>query len=125
MQYMSLVSRILLSVLFVLGGYGKITAIAATQGYMESKGIPGILVYPTILLELGGGILIILGFQTRIVAALLAGFCVVSALIFHSDLGDQSQFILFLKNLGLAGGFLLLVQHGAGAVAIDKAIDKA
>jgi putative oxidoreductase len=120
MQYMSLISRVLLSVLFVVAGFGKITAIAATQGYMESKGMPGILVYPTILLELGGGIMIILGFQTRIVAALLAGFCVVSALVFHNDLGDQSQFILFMKNLGLAGGFLLLVQHGAGAVAIDK-----
>jgi putative oxidoreductase len=120
MQYISLVSRISLSALFILGGYGKITAIAATQGYMESKGIPDILVYPTILLELGGGIMIILGFQTRIVAALLAGFCVVSALIFHNDLGDQTQFIMFMKNLGLAGGFLLFVQHGAGAVAIDK-----
>jgi putative oxidoreductase len=120
MRYMSLVSRILLSALFVVGGVGKITAIAGTQGYMESKGIPGILIYPTILLELGGGVLVILGFRTRVVAALLAGFCVVSALIFHNNLGDQTQFIMFMKNLGLAGGFLLLVQHGAGAVAIDK-----
>lgn len=120
MQYLSLLARILLAALFVLAGYGKITTIAATQGYMESKGIPGILVYPTILLELGGGIMIILGFKTRIVAALLAGFCMVSAVVFHSDLGDQGQFVLFMKNLGLAGGFLLLLQHGAGAVAIDK-----
>lgn len=120
MHYMSLISRLLLSALFVWGGFGKITAIAATQGYMESKGLPGILIYPTILLELGGGLLIILGFQTRVVAALLAGFCVVSALVFHSDLGDQIQLIMFMKNLGLAGGFLLLVQHGAGAIAIDR-----
>lgn len=120
MKYMSLVSRLLLSALFIMGGFGKITAIAATQGYMESKGIPGILIYPTILLELGGGIMIVLGLQTRIVAALLAGFCIVSALVFHSDLADQMQYIMFMKNLGLAGGFLLLVQHGAGAIAIDK-----
>jgi putative oxidoreductase len=120
MQYMSLISRLLLSALFVFGGFGKITAIAATQGYMEAKGIPGMLIYPTILLELGGGIMIVLGLQTRIVAVLLAGFCVVSALVFHSDLADQMQYIMFMKNLGLAGGFLLLVQHGAGAIAIDK-----
>lgn len=120
MKYMSLVSRLLLSALFIMGGFGKITAIGATQGYMESKGIPGILIYPTILLELGGGIMIVLGLQTRIVAALLAGFCIVSAFVFHSDLADQMQYIMFMKNLGLAGGFLLLVQHGAGAIAIDK-----
>jgi putative oxidoreductase len=120
MQYMSLASRILLSILFVFGGFGKLTAIAGTQAYMESKGIPGILVYPTILLELGGGILILLGFKTRIVAALLAGFCLVSAAIFHTEFGDQTQLIMFMKNLGLAGGFMLLAQHGAGAFAIDK-----
>lgn len=120
MQYISLVSRILLSLLFVFSGFGKLTAIAGAQSYMESKGIPGVLIYPVILLELGGGILIILGYQTRIVAALLAGFCLASAAIFHTTFSDEIQLIMFMKNLGLAGGFLLLAQHGAGAFAIDK-----
>ncbi len=117
--YISLVGRILIAVLFVVAGIGKITSYDGTLGYMQSMGVPGMLLPVVILLELGGGILIILGWQTRITAFALAGFCILSALIFHNNFADQMQSILFMKNLGLAGGFAFLVANGAGQLSID------
>ena len=111
--------RALMSAIFILSGIGKIGAYAATQGYMESKGVPGVLLPAVILLELGGGLAVLLGWQTRISAFLLAGFCLLSALIFHANFGDQMQSILFLKNMAMAGGFLFLVAGGAGAWSLD------
>jgi len=111
--------RALMSAIFILSGIGKIGAYAATQGYMESKGVPGVLLPAVILLELGGGLAVLLGWQTRISAFLLAGFCLLSALIFHTNFGDQMQSILFLKNMAMAGGFLFLVAGGAGAWSLD------
>ncbi len=112
--------RILISLIFITSGYGKIGAYAGTQAYMESVGVPGALLPAVIALEVLGGLAIVLGWQTRIVALLLAGFCLLSAVIFHADFGDQTQTIAFLKNLGLAGGFLFIVAHGAGAWSIDN-----
>lgn len=112
--------RLLLALIFIIAGYGKIFAYAGTQGYMDSMGVPGVLLPLVIALELLGGLAIVLGWQTRIVAFLLAGFCVLSAVIFHGNVGDQGEQIQFLKNLGLAGGFLLLVAHGAGAWSLDN-----
>ena len=89
---------------------------------MDSMGVPGALLPAVIALELLGGLAILLGWQTRVVAFLLAGFCVVSAVIFHGNVGDQGQQIHFLKNLGLAGGFLLLVANGAGAWSLDNRV---
>lgn len=120
----ALAARILLSILFILSGFGKITAIAATQGYMASAGLPGVLVWPTILVELGGGLAILFGLQTRAVAVLLAGFSVLAALLFHFHPADQMQMVNFLKNLGLAGGFLLLAIQGAGALSLDSLISR-
>jgi putative oxidoreductase len=111
--------RALMSAIFILSGIGKLGAYAATQGYMESKGVPGLLLPAVILLELGGGFAVLLGWQTRISAFLLAGFCLLSALIFHANFGDQMQSILFLKNMAMAGGFLFLVAGGAGAWSLD------
>jgi len=111
--------RLLLSLIFVISGVGKITAYAGTQAYMDSVGVPGMLLPLVIALELLGGIAIILGWQTRAVAFLLAGFCVLSGLLFHGDVGDAMQRIQLLKNLGLAGGFLVLVAHGGGAWSLD------
>jgi putative oxidoreductase len=111
--------RALMSAIFILSGIGKLGAYAATQGYMESKGVPGVLLPAVILLELGGGLAVLLGWQTRISAFLLAGFCLLSALIFHANFGDQMQSILFLKNMAMAGGFLFLVAGGAGAWSLD------
>jgi putative oxidoreductase len=111
--------RILISAIFLISGLGKITGYAGAQGYMAAMGVPGVLLPLVIALEVGGSIAIILGYHTRFVAFLLAGFCILSALIFHRALGDQMQFIMFLKNLAIAGGFLLLVARGPGEWSLD------
>jgi putative oxidoreductase len=111
--------RVALAAIFLLAGMNKITAYAGTQGYMESVGVPGILLPAVIALELVGAALLIAGFQTRLAALALAGFSVVSALLFHFDLADQMQFILFFKNIAMAGGFLVLAANGAGALSVD------
>ena len=115
----SLAARLLLALIFIVAGWGKLQDPAGTAGYMSTVGLPAFLVWPTILLELGGGILILIGFQTRIVALLLAGFCVLSAVLFHFNLTDQGQFGNFFKNLAIAGGFLSLVVNGAGGWSLD------
>jgi len=114
-----LAGRVLIALLFLLAGINKIGGYAGTQGYMEAMGVPGMLLPLVILLEVGGAIAIILGWRTRLVAFLLAGFTLLSALIFHRALGDQMQFILFMKNLAIAGGFLFLVARGAGEWSLD------
>jgi putative oxidoreductase len=114
-----LIARLMLAHMFVLAGVGKITGYAGTQGYMESMGVPGALLPLVILLELGGGLALIIGFLTRWVALALAAFCVASALIFHMNWSDQMQMIIFMKNVALAGGFLLLYVQGAGAYSVD------
>ena len=91
----SLGGRVLIALIFVLAGLNKISAIEGTQGYMEAMGVPGILIYPTILFEVGAGLAIMVGYQTRIVALALAGFCLITAFIFHNNLGDQTQFVHF------------------------------
>jgi putative oxidoreductase len=114
-----LTGRALLSAIFIMAGVSKLGAWAGTQGYMESMGVPGTLLPLVIALEIGGGLAVLLGWQARLGAFLLAGFSVVSALIFHADFGDQTQSILFMKNLAMAGGLLVLVASGAGAWSID------
>ncbi len=116
----SLAGRVMIALIFVLSGLSKISAIDGTQGYMEAMGLPGILVYPTILFEVAAGLAIIAGFQTRLVALALAGFTLLLALIFHNQLGDQMQFILFMKNVAIAGGLLFLVRNGAGDLSLDN-----
>jgi len=111
--------RVLIAAMFLIAGFQKISGYAGTAGYMEAMGVSGALLPLVILLEIGGALAVIAGWQTRIVAALLAGFTVLSALIFHADFGDQMQTILFLKNLAIAGGFLFLVANGPGAYALD------
>ena len=112
--------RILISLIFVVSGISKLGNYSGTQGYMESVGVPGMLLPIVIAVELLGGLAIILGWHTRIAAFLLAGFSLVSAVLFHANLGDQMQMIMFMKNLALAGGFLMLVSLGAGPWSIDN-----
>ncbi|NND57829.1 MAG: DoxX family protein [Xanthomonadales bacterium] len=112
--------RVLISLLFVITGINKITGFEGTQAYMESVGVPGMLLPLVIALELLGGLAVILGWHTRIAAFLLAGFCLLSAVIFHANFGDQMQMLMFLKNLGIAGGFLMIVSLGAGPFSIDN-----
>ncbi|SDR06138.1 DoxX family protein [Pseudoxanthomonas sp. CF125] len=113
------VGRVLLVVLFLMSGLGKINAYDATTGYMASMGVPGVALPAVIALEVLGAVAIILGFKTRIVAALLAGFTLVTGLVFHNNFADQMQMIMFLKNVSLTGAFLMLVANGAGAFSID------
>ena len=119
-QYLKAAGRVLLSLIFIWAGYGKLTSYAGAQGYMEKFGVPGELLPLVILTELGGGLAILAGWQTRWAALALAGFCVLSAVIFHTDFGTKVQIIQFLKNLGLAGGFLILAAAGPGALSVDK-----
>lgn len=112
--------RVLLSLLFILAGFNKIIGYAGTAAYMQSQGVSSLLLPLVIILELGGGLLILVGFQTRIVAFLMAGFCVLSALLFHSNFADQTQITAFLKNIALAGGFLILLAHGPGELSVDE-----
>jgi putative oxidoreductase len=115
-----LAGRVLLASLFLLSGLSKIGAYAATVGYMQAMGVPGFALPLVIALEVLGAAAIIVGYQTRVVAFLLAGFSLVSALLFHANFADQIQTILFLKNVSIAGGFLLLVANGAGPLSLDR-----
>lgn len=121
---LSLLGRVGLSLIFIISGWGKIAGYAATQGYMESMGVPGMLLPLVIALELGGGLAILAGVYTRWIAIALALFSVVSALIFHSNLGDQMQAILFWKNFAMAGGFLLLAANGPGALSLEARLPR-
>jgi putative oxidoreductase len=112
--------RVLLALLFLLAGVGKLGAYTATAAYMSSVGVPGSLLPAVIATELLGSLAIILGWKTRAVALLLAGFSVVTALIFHRNFADQIQMIMFLKNISIAGGFLLLAANGAGPLSLDR-----
>ena len=111
--------RILLSSLFVLSGLSKIGAYAATIGYMSAMGVPGALLPVVIATELLGGLAIAFGWKTRVTAFLLAGYTVLTALLFHNNFADQTQMIMFLKNVSIAGAFLLLTVNGAGRFSLD------
>ena len=119
-KFFDLIARILISILFLLNGIFKINNYEGTVGWMESLGLPGILIFPAIILEIVGPILIIIGYQTRIAAASLSLFCIATAIIFHNDFSDQMQLTAFLKNIALAGGFLFLVVNGAKGYCLDK-----
>jgi putative oxidoreductase len=116
------VGRILLAAIFIISSLGKIAAPDATQGYIASVGLPvPVLSYLTaIVIELGGGVLLLAGYRTRVVAAGLAAFSIISALVFHHALGDQNQLFHFLKNLAMAGGLIQVAVFGAGAFSIDN-----
>ena len=114
------VGRVLISVLFLLSAYNKILSIDGSVSWMEGFGISGLLLYPTIALEIILPIFIIIGYKAKISAALLAIFCLATAFIFHYDFNNQMQTIAFLKNIGLAGGFLFIVANGTKEWSFDK-----
>ncbi len=117
-----MIGRLLIATIFLVSGFGKLASPAGTIGYIASVGLPApTLAYAAALaIELGGGLLLVLGYRTRLVALGLAIFSVVSALFFHSALGDQNQMFHFLKNLAMAGGLLQFVAYGAGAFSLDQ-----
>ena len=115
----ALVGRILLAAIFILSGYGKLMSYPAAAPYMEAAGVPGSLLPLVIAAELGGGLLILIGFQTRLVALALAIFTLAAGIMFHFKPADQMQMTQFMKNLAITGGFLLLFLNGPGAWSID------
>jgi len=120
-KMMNVSGRVLLALIFVMAGLGKLgPGYAATQGYMESMGVPGGLLPLVILLEIGAGLALMLGWQARWVAGALALFTLVAAVIFHSNFSDQVQMVMFLKNLAISGGLLLVFVHGAGSLSMDQ-----
>ena len=120
---LDLCARILISILFFLNGIFKIMNYDGAISWMESYGIPGVLIIPAIILEILGPILIILGYKTKITAAILSVFCLVTAFIFHNDFSNQMQLTSFLKNIALSGGFLLLVINGSKKFSLDKKLN--
>ena len=117
-----LVGRILLSILFILAGFGKLTAIGGTAGWFASMGLPAPTVVAVLvgLLEFFGGLAILTGFYSRIAAVALAVFTIAASLLAHTDFSDMAQALFFQKNLGIAGGFLILAVFGPGAFAINQ-----
>ncbi|TBL55082.1 DoxX family protein [Hafnia paralvei] len=119
-----LAARILMPILFITAGWGKITGYAGTQQYMEAMGVPGALLPLTILLELGGGLAILFGFLTRTTALFTAGFTLLTAFLFHSNFADGVNQLMFMKNLTIAGGYLVLAVSGPSAFSIDRLLNK-
>ncbi len=115
-----LIGRILISALFLISAYNKIFNLDGSMSWMESFGVPSFLIFPGIAIETILPILIIVGYQARIAAGILAIFCLMTAFLFHFDFSDQSQLVSFLKNIGLAGGFLFIVANGTKDWAVDR-----
>jgi len=119
-----LVARILMPILFIVAGWGKINGYTATAGYMTAMGVPSFFLPLTILLEFGGGLAILFGFFTRTTALITAIFTILTALIFHTDFAQGVNQMMFMKNLSIAGGFFVLFASGPGAFSIDRLIKK-
>jgi len=119
-----LLARILMPILFITAGWGKITGYAGTQQYMEAMGVPGFMLPLVILLEFGGGLAILFGFLTRFTALFTAGFTILTAFLFHSNFAEGVNQLMFMKNLSIAGGFLVLGLVGPGAYSIDRLLRK-
>ena len=117
---LDLCARILISILFFLNGIFKIMNYDGAISWIESYGIPGVLIIPAIILEILGPILIILGYKTKITASILGVFCLATAIIFHNDFNNQMQLTSFLKNIAIAGGFLFLVINGSKKFSLDS-----
>ena len=115
-----LIGRILISALFLISAFNKIFNLEGSMSWMEGFGLPGFLIYPAILIEIVLPVLVIVGYQARIAAGILASFCLATAFIFHFDFSNQMQLVSFLKNIGLAGGFLFIVANGTKDWAIDR-----
>lgn len=116
--------RVLIAAIFVISGFGKIGAYEGTQAYMDAVGVPGGLLPAVIALEIVAGVAVAVGWQARIAAFLLAGFTLIAGVLFHGDLNDQMQSILFWKNVAIAGGFLFIVANGAGPWSVDARVGR-
>lgn len=120
-----LIGRILLGHIFLMAGLSKMGgAYEGTAGYMDSMGVPGALLPLVIVLEIVGGLMVVVGFKVKWAAYALAGFTVAAGVIFHSNFADQMQMILLMKNMSITGGLLLLSTYGSGALSLDAKLDK-
>lgn len=117
-----IIARVMLGHIFLIAGLQKIGGYEGTQGYMESVGLPGMMLPLVILLEAGAGLAIIIGWKTRWAAAALALFSIASAVLFHNNFSDHTQAIMFMKNIAIAGGLFLLTVYGASTCSIDHRI---
>ncbi len=115
-----LIGRIFISALFLISALNKIFNLDGSMSWMEGFGVPGFLIFPAIALEIILPILVIVGYQARVAAGILAIFCLMTAFLFHFDLSNQIQLVSFLKNIGLAGGFLFIVANGTKDWAVDR-----
>ena len=120
-NYLSLAGRVLIGLPFAMSGLGKLAAIGPTTEMIHAVGLPlpPLAFAVAVLVELGGGLLLVAGLQTRVVAVALALFCFATAISFHHNFADQNQMIHFLKNVMMAGGLLQIAAFGAGALSID------
>ena len=116
----NIVGTIFISLIFLLSGINKLGNYEGTIGWMETVGVPGIFLIPAIILEIVAPLLIIIGYKVKVSAALLSLFCISTAIIFHTDFSNQMEFISFMKNIGLAGGFLFLVINETKEFSIEK-----
>jgi len=125
-KFIPVLGRILIGVPFILTGLSKLGAYAATTAYISAMGLPApTLAYiMAVVVELGGGALLLAGYQVRLVSLVLAVFSVATAVIFHNNFGDQNQMIHFLKNIMMAGGLLQITYFGAGAWSLDASARK-
>ena len=119
MQIVEILGRILLSAIFLINGIGKIFNYEGTIQYMENFDVPGYLIIPAITVEILFPILLILGYYTKFSALVLSLFTLVLAVIFHTDFSNQMQLMSFLKNIAIAGGFLIIFVYGPGKYSID------
>ena len=117
---LDLIGRILISALFLISSFNKIFNLESSMSWMEGFGVPGFFIFPAIAIEMILPVLVIVGYQARIAAGILAIFCLATAFIFHFEFSNQSQLISFLKNIGLAGGFLFIVANGTKDWAVDR-----
>ena len=120
-RFLPLVGRVLIGAPFLMSGLGKLAAYAATVGFIASVGLPfaslgGVI---AVVLEVGGGALLLVGFRARAVSIVLAVFALATAVFFHRNFADQNQMIHFLKNVMIAGGLLQIAYFGAGAMSLD------
>jgi len=118
----TLAGRALLASLFLVSGFGKLAAPGATIGYIASTGLPlpEVALAGALVVELGFAAALLVGYRTQLVASVMALFTLVTAVVFHNQLGDQGQLIHFLKNLSIAGGLLQVAAFGAGAFSLDQ-----
>ncbi len=123
MRVIDVLGRIFLSTLFLIEGTNKIFNYEETIQYMENFGVPGYLAIPAIILEILFPLLLIIGYQTKLSALVLAIFALITALIFHTDFTNQMQLTSFLKNFAIAGGFLIIFVNGAGKYSIDHKLN--